>query len=193
MLPNPGMSFSPFAILTAAELNDLVENIESLADGSGFDVGAIDTEDIATNAVEAPNISTSAITLGETSKTSTQDVTSASDTSVTSLPLTVTIPAGGRDVELVVMIECAGSATSVNYSLKLWDGAVGSGVQLREWFWSAAVANVAVITPVCLVHKIPAPAAGSKTYRLSIASNGSATFRIYAAATTPATMTAYIK
>lgn len=42
-LPNPSMSFSPFAILTAEELNELVENIESLADGSGIGDGAIGT------------------------------------------------------------------------------------------------------------------------------------------------------
>lgn len=29
-LPNPSMSFSPFAILTAEELNDIVENVEYL-------------------------------------------------------------------------------------------------------------------------------------------------------------------
>lgn len=39
-LPNPGMTFTPFDVLPASELNDLVENIESLADGSGFDSGA---------------------------------------------------------------------------------------------------------------------------------------------------------
>lgn len=43
-LPNPSMSFSPFAILTAAEMNDLVENIESLADGSGIATGAVTPE-----------------------------------------------------------------------------------------------------------------------------------------------------
>lgn len=40
-LPNPSMSFSPFAILTAEEMNNLVENIESLATGSGIGDGAI--------------------------------------------------------------------------------------------------------------------------------------------------------
>lgn len=35
-LPNPSMSFSPFAILTAEEMNDLVENIEALAIGAGL-------------------------------------------------------------------------------------------------------------------------------------------------------------
>lgn len=40
-LPNPSMSFSPFAILTAEEMNNLVENIEALADGSGLNTGAV--------------------------------------------------------------------------------------------------------------------------------------------------------
>lgn len=43
-LPNQDMSFSPFAILTAEEMNDLVENIESLADGSGVGDGAVTAE-----------------------------------------------------------------------------------------------------------------------------------------------------
>lgn len=36
-LPNTGMSFTPFDPLPASELNDLVENIEALADGTGPD------------------------------------------------------------------------------------------------------------------------------------------------------------
>lgn len=43
-LPHPALSFSPFAILTAEEMNDLVENIESLADGSGIGDGAVTPE-----------------------------------------------------------------------------------------------------------------------------------------------------
>lgn len=40
-LPNPNMDFSAFDTLPATELDDLVENIEALADGSGLDDGAI--------------------------------------------------------------------------------------------------------------------------------------------------------
>lgn len=39
-LPNT-LSFSPFAILTAEEMNDLVENIEALQDWSAFDDGTL--------------------------------------------------------------------------------------------------------------------------------------------------------
>lgn len=40
-LPNPNMDFTAFDTLPAASLDDLVENIEALADGSGLDNGAI--------------------------------------------------------------------------------------------------------------------------------------------------------
>lgn len=53
MLPNPGMSFSPFAILTAEEMNDLVANIESLSDGTGIIDDAITAEKIDWAAIGA--------------------------------------------------------------------------------------------------------------------------------------------
>lgn len=56
-LPNPGMSFSPFAILTAEEQNNLVENIESLATGTGIGDGAIGTVRIANDSVTASKTS----------------------------------------------------------------------------------------------------------------------------------------
>lgn len=55
-LPNQGMSFSPFAILTAEEQNNLVENIESLATGSGIGDSAITTAKIANSAVTSAKI-----------------------------------------------------------------------------------------------------------------------------------------
>lgn len=39
-LPNPGMSFTPFDPLPASDLNDIVENIEAIQDGSSQPVGA---------------------------------------------------------------------------------------------------------------------------------------------------------
>lgn len=52
-LPNPGMDAVPFTPLTAEFLDNMIENIESLADGTGFDAGAIGTTDIAAGAVTA--------------------------------------------------------------------------------------------------------------------------------------------
>ena len=63
-LPNQSMSFSPFAILTAEELNDMVENIESLADGSGIGDGAIDTTQLADEAVTSDKIDFTTLAFG---------------------------------------------------------------------------------------------------------------------------------
>jgi len=50
-LPNPSMAFIPFAILTADEMNDLVENDQALAAGTGFNTGAIPTSALANGSV----------------------------------------------------------------------------------------------------------------------------------------------
>lgn len=52
-LPNPGMDAVPFTPLTAEFLDDMIENIESLSDGTGFENGAITTNTLAESAVTA--------------------------------------------------------------------------------------------------------------------------------------------
>lgn len=45
-LPNQGMNFNPFDPLPASQLNDIVENIESVADGTGIGDGAVKSSNI---------------------------------------------------------------------------------------------------------------------------------------------------
>lgn len=52
-LPHDGMDFTPFDILTAEEMDDLVENIESLADGTGIGDEAIGTSALGQSVVTA--------------------------------------------------------------------------------------------------------------------------------------------
>jgi len=61
-LPNLAMSFTPFDILTAAELNDLVENIEALAAGTGLNTSAVTTTKIANGNVTAAKLALGGIT-----------------------------------------------------------------------------------------------------------------------------------
>lgn len=63
-LPNQNMDFVPLAELPASDLDKLVENIESLADGSGIGDGAIDTAKIADGAVTNDKLSTTAGEVG---------------------------------------------------------------------------------------------------------------------------------
>lgn len=46
-LPNSGMSFTPFDPLAASELNDIVENVEALAAGTGLNNDSIGTTQLA--------------------------------------------------------------------------------------------------------------------------------------------------
>ena len=50
-LPNPSISFSPFAILTAEQMNNLVSNINSLATGTGIGDASVNTAAIADGSV----------------------------------------------------------------------------------------------------------------------------------------------
>lgn len=86
-LPNLAMSFSPFAILTAEEMNDLVENIEALSDGSGLADGAVTPNKLDTGADAA--YTANAGTTTSTSYTST--LTSGG----TNPAVTVTVGANG--------------------------------------------------------------------------------------------------
>ena len=59
-LPNPSMSFSPFAILTAEEMNELAENDQALAAGTGLDNNAVTTAKIADAGVTNAKLATGA-------------------------------------------------------------------------------------------------------------------------------------
>lgn len=55
-LPNPSMTFTPFDILTAQEMNDLVENDQALAAGTGLNNGVITGGKIANTTIANANI-----------------------------------------------------------------------------------------------------------------------------------------
>lgn len=175
-LPNPAMDFTAFDVLTADQLDDLVENDQALAAGTGLN----------TNAVPGAALATNAIKLGYSQITSNFDTVSTSPVLVTGLSSTVTIPAGGRSLEITVFSYFVQNNVALHLSLvSLWDGTVGSGTQIGG-------ANIYAInnstgSSVCMVTHVNAPAAGSKTYNVGFASDsGAATARINAAASAPA-------
>lgn len=60
-LPKPDLDAIPFTPLTAQFLDDMIENIESLSDGSGFEDGAITTGSIADGAITGNKVGSGAI------------------------------------------------------------------------------------------------------------------------------------
>lgn len=153
---------------SAAKWNILGTNDSSFNDGSG----------IGTNAIAAASLKTNAIALGYSEITTAASTSSASDTEVTGIATAVTIPAGGRDAEIVVDGSFGYGVAATNATLKVWDGAVG-GTLLREFFCSFQ-GTVGVLTALSLKTRVSAPSVGAHTYRFSIATNGINTLQMYA-------------
>lgn len=161
-LPNPGMDFTPFDVLTAAELDDLVENIEALAAGTGLN----------DNSIAARSLSTSAIFLGQTSVGGAFTTSSGSDVLVTGSPLTVTVPTGGRKVLIMFNSSSIWNNSGGLSHFKVWRGTVGSGTLLSDWVQNMPSGNS---IPVTLFAAPDTPSAGSVTYNLSASSNSGVT------------------
>lgn len=106
--------------------------------GIGVSAGVISTANsiaagtIVQNGVAASQLATTAITLGYVQITTNFTTTSASAVQVTSLTLTVTIPAGGRRIKVSAYTGSLASSSSGVPVLSLWNGIVGSGTQIQQ-------------------------------------------------------------
>lgn len=128
--------------------------------------GLIGTAGLATNAVQANQLATSAITLGFTSVTTNQgSITSTTAIQATGLTATVTIPAGNRRVEVIAHLPAVSLNTIGTIYISLWDGTVGSGGQLQEDGFT--IGGNTYLAPFHTVAYVT-PAAGSKTYNVGV-------------------------
>jgi hypothetical protein len=174
-LPNPGMDSVPFTPLTAEFLDDMIENINSLAAGTGFD----------NNAVPASALATTAITLGYTQITTNFSTGSTSAVQVTGLACSVTIPSGGRKVEITAYArDVYGSLSTTVTQMTIWDGTVGSGTQLQSSLFNPAGGAVG-LSGHAMAVAVVTPSAGAKTYNVGFQVN-SGTGTLEAASTFPA-------
>lgn len=156
-LPNPGMAFTPFDPLPASELNDMVENIEALADGTGAD----------NNSVTASKLATNAITLASATVTSNQTFSGGAigvDTPLTGFSITPTIPAGGRRVKVTLFLPFVGCTGPSNVLIKLWTGSVG-GTQVSSAITKIQDSGDKKFISIPFTHT---PSAGAITYIASL-------------------------
>ena len=89
-LPNPDMSFTPFDPLPAGDLNDLVENIESLSGGTGFEDSSIGPSILNTGGTPA-TVNTS------------QNTTSTSPADLSTPGPSVTVNIGANGLALITV------------------------------------------------------------------------------------------
>jgi hypothetical protein len=135
---------------SAAKWNILGTNDASFNDGTG----------IATNAITAAKLSTSAIKLGSTTfGSSTSSVTAVA---ITGGSLTITVPAGGRSVLLIAKWVYYNSGVNNSY-YGMWEGAIGgTSVDSSDVYTTPATAPM-----VGTMIGVRTPVAGSITYNLS--------------------------
>lgn len=154
----------------------------ALLSGTQLPASAVNAQAIAAGAVDATKLSTGAITLGYNQITSSFGTSSTTTTALTGLSASVTIPAGGRRVEVEVYLPSLASTTQSGQNLSIWDGTVGSGTQLQL---TSHFQDTAGTSNFHLCKWSGTPSAGAKTYNVGI-STSSGTLTVAASATAPA-------
>lgn len=155
---------------TAAKWNQLGANDAGFKDGTNIDNLAIITRHINTNAVTGDKLATNAIILGKSIITTT--VTQSGATPATVATVTVTVPAGGRDLLLIIsaaQLLPADLATRTEVDFK------ESSTVLRRYYHNTSGSGEVFY---CYIN---APSAGSHTYTVvSTRDAGSGTVQWYA-------------
>lgn len=132
---------------------------------------AVTTVKINENAVTGPKLSTDAISIGYAEITSSVGPTASntSDKDIAGLSVTVTVPAGGRDLKITGHLggyTQTGGIGSIYAVLRILEGTTGLGA-------SGLVPSAANLPDAINVFtRVSAPSAGSHTYKLAIDHNG---------------------
>lgn len=160
-LPNPGMDFVPFDILTAEELDDVVENIEALAAGTGLNDASVTAAKLATPPsrfvalavpVEVANVdpaNTSWVSLditASTSATATAALINVGLTSTTTAGRTAYLrPTGGGAAQDNTTLAVVGLVTT---GPKVWNMVSVKLDASQSFDYSVSAADVSALTLV---------------------------------------------
>ncbi len=178
--------------ITGGTIDNTTVTVDSIAGHTASTTGTIYGISVASgvitqaNSVGAAALATNTISLGYAQVTGSGTVASATRSDLTTNPLsvTVTVPAGGRDVEISFF--CGGAASSgaaaTNNSIAIME----STTALAQMVWQQPVAAYNV--PIFFSARVSAPGAGSHTYKIQAATS-SGTITLSAGAANPAVAT----
>jgi len=173
------------AVVTVANAASSITNSNITDSRTRTGVTNLSTSTSSNNVITAPMLSTSAIKLGYTERTSNfTDTTAGSWVDVTSLTVTVTVPAGGRDIKITAFastLRATGAAgTFVSMSVREGSNVLGMG--------GFNQGGIAYNQPMNVVARVSAPSAGSHTYKVSIGQSAAGTITLGAAASGTASL-----
>lgn len=183
-LVSPSQS-NPGDEVTASAINTPVNEIAAVVNGNIDDtnISGVSGSKIANSTITYAKLDFP-LSLGYAQITSDFVFATSTATQVTGLSASVTIPAGSRRIKITAYLGRvelnAGAGTAIS---EIWDGTVGSGTKLASSWASYGSTGYAVnVTAIAVVT----PAAGSKTYNVSIKNSGGSSTTIKASATEPA-------
>lgn len=158
-LPNPGMDFDPLDVLPAASLDDLVENIEALAAGSGLDNSAVTSDKIATNSHILAYVETSAG----------QSFATAGPTDATSMTVTFTTPASCTKILLRAEATVSSDSATATTTVYITNGANTDQVH-RDIITGQA--NINAKQAISISRRITVTASTSYTFKMRVGNSG---------------------
>lgn len=172
-ITNPTVTVDTISEFTAA--NGVTIDGLNIKDSKLNTNNSVVTANITDNAVTGSKLATDAIKLGYAEITSTFTTTTVNSyVDVTGLSTTVTIPGGGRDIEIVV--DLSGFFTSAAAATALTLAIREGSTLIRQCVINQTVA--AYSDPRNLIARISAPSAGSHTYKVSVAQNAAGTINV---------------
>jgi hypothetical protein len=183
-LVSPSQS-NPNDTIEAADINNPINQLAAVING-GIDTnniidGGIATADLADASITGAKLATSAITLGTATITANITTTSTSFVDATGLTTTVTVPTGGRKVQ-------------VSVSGSRWDNSAAVGIYMNILYDGVVIGSQVLTVPGAGFACNPTfftehtPTSGSHTYKLQFKAD-SGTLTLYAAATAPFILT----
>jgi hypothetical protein len=169
-LPNLGMVFTPFDPLPASDLNDIVENVEALAAGTGLNDASVTPDKInlgsATNKITTP-----------------ESTTSGSYTNLATIgpTLNVTVPSNGR-----LSISYAASINSSNTGQAGKAAFTLSGANTRSAEDDEAIETQSIYATCSRTIALSGLTPGATTVKMVyLATGGTSTFRRRSLTVTP--------
>lgn len=153
-IPND-IDFTAFDTLTAAQLDDLIENDVALAAGTALDNNAVPARALATNAIKLATVSSSTAQSG----------ISSGDVIATGLTATVTVPAGGRSVRVEGYIPRFYCNQICTESISIYNSATVTGSPVQVSSSLMPIANNGQMTYITFEHT---PSAGSQSYCIAL-------------------------